>query len=119
MRVVPGTGSVYLSKKQTVGLGRIGGVFWERTDGVFRGAVRWIRWVVAAPCSWSVPLQARLRVASRPVPGTGEVVECLLAQGVDVYAKNNRGHTPIVLCTVSEATATRAHGVQAAARVWD
>lgn len=32
--------------------------------------------------------------------GSEECVKCLMAQGVDVFAKNNRGHTPYALCTV-------------------
>lgn len=34
--------------------------------------------------------------------GSLECVECLMAQGVDVFAKNDRGHTPYNLCTVQE-----------------
>lgn len=34
--------------------------------------------------------------------GSLECVECLMAQGVDVFAKNDRGHTPFKLCTVPE-----------------
>lgn len=34
--------------------------------------------------------------------GSLECVKCLMAQGVDVLAKNDRGHTPYVLCTVPE-----------------
>lgn len=32
--------------------------------------------------------------------GDLEVVKCILSQGVDVFAKNDRGHTPFDLCTV-------------------
>jgi hypothetical protein len=34
--------------------------------------------------------------------GSLECVKCLMAHGCDVLAKNNRGHTPNVLCTVPE-----------------
>jgi len=34
--------------------------------------------------------------------GSLECCKCLMAQGVDVFAKNNRGHTPFALCTVPE-----------------
>lgn len=34
--------------------------------------------------------------------GSMECTKCLMAQGVDVFAKNDRGHTPYVLCTVPE-----------------
>merc|ERR1712232_722222 len=34
--------------------------------------------------------------------GSLECVKCLMAHGCDVLAKNNRGHTPYVLCTVPE-----------------
>lgn len=34
--------------------------------------------------------------------GALDCVKCLMAQGVDVFAKNNRGHTPYALCTVPE-----------------
>jgi len=34
--------------------------------------------------------------------GSLECTECLMARGVDVFAKNDRGHTPYVLCTVPE-----------------
>lgn len=54
--------------------------------------------------------------------GSLECVKCLMAQGVDVFAKNNRGHTPYALCTVQEvqdllrkamnATACKATGKQ-------
>ena len=31
--------------------------------------------------------------------GDYSVTECLLGRGMDVFAKNNRGHVPYVLCT--------------------
>jgi len=34
--------------------------------------------------------------------GNLECAKCLMAQGVDVFAKNDRGHTPYALCTVPE-----------------
>lgn len=34
--------------------------------------------------------------------GSLECCKCLMAQGVDVFAKNDRGHTPFLLCTVQE-----------------
>jgi len=34
--------------------------------------------------------------------GSLECTKCLMAQGADVFAKNNRGHTPFALCTVPE-----------------
>uniref|UniRef100_A0A7S2MVT5 Uncharacterized protein n=1 Tax=Zooxanthella nutricula TaxID=1333877 RepID=A0A7S2MVT5_9DINO len=34
--------------------------------------------------------------------GSLDCAKCLMAQGVDVFAKNNRGHTPFALCTVPE-----------------
>jgi len=34
--------------------------------------------------------------------GSLECAKCLMAQGVDVFAKNDRGHTPYALCTVPE-----------------
>jgi hypothetical protein len=34
--------------------------------------------------------------------GSLECTKCLMAQGADVFAKNNRGHTPYALCTVPE-----------------
>jgi len=34
--------------------------------------------------------------------GSLECCKCLMAQGVDVFAKNDRGHTPYALCTVPE-----------------
>jgi len=34
--------------------------------------------------------------------GSLECACCLMAQGCDVFAKNDRGHTPYVLCTVPE-----------------
>jgi len=34
--------------------------------------------------------------------GSLECAKCLMAQGVDVFAKNDRGHTPFALCTVPE-----------------
>lgn len=34
--------------------------------------------------------------------GSLECTQCLMAQGCDVFAKNHRGHTPYVLCTVPE-----------------
>jgi len=34
--------------------------------------------------------------------GSLECTKCLMAQGVDVFAKNDRGHTPYALCTVPE-----------------
>lgn len=32
--------------------------------------------------------------------GNLDVVKCLLSQGCDVFAKNERGHTPFDMCTV-------------------
>jgi hypothetical protein len=34
--------------------------------------------------------------------GSLECTKCLMAQGADVFAKNDRGHTPYALCTVPE-----------------
>jgi len=34
--------------------------------------------------------------------GSLQCAKCLMAQGVDVFAKNDRGHTPYALCTVPE-----------------
>merc|ERR1719191_851156 len=34
--------------------------------------------------------------------GSMECTKCLMAQGADVYAKNDRGHTPYALCTVPQ-----------------
>jgi len=34
--------------------------------------------------------------------GSLECTKCLMAQGADVFAKNDRGHTPFALCTVPE-----------------
>lgn len=34
--------------------------------------------------------------------GSLECCKCLMAQGVDVFARNDRGHTPYLLCTVPE-----------------
>jgi len=34
--------------------------------------------------------------------GSLECTKCLMAQGADVYAKNDRGHTPYALCTVPQ-----------------
>jgi len=34
--------------------------------------------------------------------GSLECTKCLMAQGVDVFAKNDRGHTPYALCTLPE-----------------
>ncbi|CAK0806840.1 unnamed protein product [Prorocentrum cordatum] len=34
--------------------------------------------------------------------GSLECTKCLMAQGVDVFARNDRGHTPFALCTMPE-----------------
>merc|ERR1719310_1683652 len=37
--------------------------------------------------------------------GSLDCTKCLMGQGADVFAKNDRGHTPYVLCTVPEVQA--------------
>jgi len=37
--------------------------------------------------------------------GSLECTKCLMAQGCDVFAKNDRGHTPYALCTVPQVQA--------------
>jgi len=44
--------------------------------------------------------------------GSIECTKCLMAQGVDVFAKNDRGHTPFALCTVPEVQALLAKAME-------
>lgn len=71
----------------------------------FKGHLK-VLWLLIAPPQ-SLSHHERDAIGNTPLHqaaagGSLDCCECLMAQGVDVLAKNNRGHTPFALCTVPE-----------------
>lgn len=71
----------------------------------FKGHIK-VLWLLMAPPQ-SLSHHERDTLGNTPLHqaaagGNLECAKCLMAQGVDVFAKNNRGHTPYALCTVPE-----------------
>mmetsp|Transcript_94673 Transcript_94673/g.276833 ORF Transcript_94673/g.276833 Transcript_94673/m.276833 type:complete len:500 (+) Transcript_94673:107-1606(+) len=71
----------------------------------FKGHHR-ILWLLMAPHP-NLSHHAKDSIGNTPLHqaaagGSPDCVECLMAKGVDVFAKNDRGHTPFALCMVTE-----------------
>jgi hypothetical protein len=74
----------------------------------FKGHVK-VLWLLMAP-PHSLSHHEKDAIGNTPLHqaaagGSLECAKCLMAQGVDVFAKNDRGHTPLHLCTVPEVQA--------------
>lgn len=71
----------------------------------FKGNIN-VLWLLMAPPQ-NLSHHERDAIGNTPLHqaaagGSLECAKCLMAQGVDVFAKNDRGHTPYALCTVPE-----------------
>jgi len=71
----------------------------------FKGHLK-VLWLLMAPPQ-NLSHHERDAIGNTPLHqaaagGSLECAKCLMAQGVDVFAKNDRGHTPYALCTVPE-----------------
>lgn len=71
----------------------------------FKGHLK-VLWLLIAPPQ-SLSHQEKDAIGNTPLHqaaagGKLECAKCLMAHGVDVFAKNDRGHTPFALCTAPE-----------------
>lgn len=71
----------------------------------FKGHLK-VLWLLMAPPQ-NLSHHERDAIGNTPLHqaaagGNLECAKCIMAQGCDVFAKNDRGHTPYVLCTVPE-----------------
>mmetsp|Transcript_2764 Transcript_2764/g.6456 ORF Transcript_2764/g.6456 Transcript_2764/m.6456 type:complete len:499 (-) Transcript_2764:84-1580(-) len=89
-----------------------GGAKWKKHSplhwAAFKGHHR-VLWLLMAP-EPNLPHHAKDSIGNTPLHeaaagGSLHCIECLMARGVDIFAKNDRGHTPFALCTIPESQA--------------